>query len=168
MSITMYQVSIPVFQKMLTNLSGILTKAEAYAEARKIDPSVLLSARIFPDMFSLVRQVQIAADFAKGAGARLAGLEVPSFPDTETTFAELQQRLTKTQAFLSSLTAEQIDGSEARPITIKGHGMEFHFTGQDYLTTFVLPNFYFHMTTAYAILRMGGLSLGKADFVGQL
>jgi len=168
MPITMYQASIPAFQKMLTNLTGILVKAEAYAEARKIDPAVLLSTRIFPDMFPLVKQVQIAADFAKGAGARLAGLEVPSFPDTEATFAELRERLAKTQAFLSTLTPEQIDGSEERPITIKGHGMEFHFKGLDYLTSFALPNFYFHLTTAYAILRGSGLDLGKGDFMGPV
>ena len=111
-------------------------------------------------------QVQIAADFAKGAGARLAGVEVPSFPDTETTFAELQTRLEKTKAFLTSLKPDQIDGSEERPITIKGHGMEFNFKGLDYLTGFALPNFYFHMTTAYAILRMSGLDIGKKDFAG--
>ncbi len=168
MSITMYQASVPVFLKMLANLSDILAKAARHAEERKIDPAVLLGTRLFPDMFPLVRQVQIAADFAKGAGARLAGVEVPAFPDTETSFAELQDRLGKTRAFLSSLTAEQIDGSEERPITIKGHGMEFHFKGQEYLTTFAIPNFYFHMTTAYAILRANGLDLGKKDFVGPV
>ena len=168
MPITLYQASIPVLQKMLTNLSGILTKAEAYAEARKIDPGVLLSTRLFPDMFPLVRQVQITADFAKGAGARLAGIEVPSFPDSETTFAELRDRLAKTQAFLAGLSVDQIDGSEERPIVIKGHGMEFHFNGLDYLTYFVLPNFYFHMTTAYGILRANGLEVGKMDFVGPV
>ncbi len=168
MSITMYQASVPVFQRMLTNLSGILNKAAAYAEARKVDPAVLLATRLFPDMLPLVRQVQIAADFAKGAGARLAGLEVPSFPDTEATFAELQSRLARTQEFLASLKPELIDGSEERPITIKGHGMEFHFKGIDYLTDFVLPNFYFHLTTTYAILRVSGLELGKRDFVGPI
>lgn len=168
MTITMYQASVPMFLKMLTNLSGILTKAEAYAEARKIDPGVLLSTRLFPDMFPLVRQVQLAADFAKGAGARLAGLEVPSFPDTETTFAELQERLAKTRAFLGGLKPDQIDGSEARPITIKGHAMEFNFSGQDYLTSFALPNFYFHLTAAYSVLRASGLDLGKMDFLGPV
>jgi len=168
MSITIYQVSVPVFQKMLTNLSAILTKAAAYAEDRKIDPSVLLATRIFPDMFPLVRQVQLAADFAKGAGARLAGLEVPSFPDTETTFAELQERLEKTQAFLSTLTPDQFDGGEERSIVIKGHTREFSFNGLDYLNSFAIPNFYFHITTAYAILRMSGMNIGKMDFVGSL
>ncbi len=168
MSISMYQASVPVFLKMLTNLSDILAKAERYAEERKIEPGVLLGTRLFPDMFALVRQVQIAADFAKGAGARLAGVDVPSFPDTESSFAELQQRLAKTRSFLSSLTAEQIDGSEERAITIKGHGMEFHFKGQEYLLTFAIPDFYFHMTTAYAILRTCGLDLGKRDFVGPV
>ncbi len=117
-------------------------------------------------MFPLVRQVQIAADFAKGAGARLAGVEVPCFPDTETTFAELQDRLKQTKAFLESLKPEQIDGSEKRPILIKGHGMEFNFKGLDYLTAFTLPNFYFHVSMAYAILRMSGLDIGKKDFAG--
>jgi hypothetical protein len=168
MTITMYQASIPQFQKMLTNLSGILVKAAAYTEARKIDPAVLLSTRLFPDMLPLVRQVQIAADFAKGAGARLAGIDVPSFPDTETTFVELQARLEKTQAFLSSLKPEQFDGSEDRHIVIKGHAMEFSFKGSDYLTGFAIPNFYFHFTTAYAILRMSGLEIGKMDFVGPI
>jgi hypothetical protein len=119
-------------------------------------------------MFPLVRQIQIAADFAKGTSARLAGLEVPSFPDTETTFAELQARLAKTQAFIAGLTAEQIDGSEERPITIKGHGRDFHFNGLDYLTGFALPNFYFHLTTAYGILRMSGLDLSKTDYMGPI
>jgi len=168
MPITMYQASVPTFLRMLANLSGILAKAEAYAEARKIDPAVLLGTRLFPDMFPLVRQVQLAADFSKGAGARLAGIEVPSFPDTETTFAELRERLAKTRAFLSSLSPERIDGSEERPITIKGHGMEFNFTGLDYLTTFAIPNFYFHVTTAYAILRANGLDIGKMDFAGPM
>ncbi|MEI6559083.1 MAG: DUF1993 domain-containing protein [Rhodospirillaceae bacterium] len=168
MPITLYQASIPVFQTMLTNLSGILVKAAAYAEAKKVDPAVLLATRIFPDMFPLSRQVQIAADFAKGAGARLAGVEVPSFPDYETTFGELQVRLEKTQAFLATLRADQIDGSEARPITIRGHGLELQFKGQDYLTGFALPNFYFHLTAAYAILRMCGVELGKTDFLGPV
>ena len=168
MSITMYQASVPVLLKMLSNLSGILTKAAEYAEARKIDPGVLLATRLFPDMFPLVRQVQIAADFAKGAGARLAGVDAPSFPDTETSFAELQERLAKTRAFLSSLKPEQIDGSEDRQISFKVHTMEFNFKGLDYLTTFALPNFYFHMTTAYGILRASGLAIGKQDFVGPV
>ncbi|MEI8394840.1 MAG: DUF1993 domain-containing protein [Rhodospirillaceae bacterium] len=166
MTISMYQASVPMFLKMLTNLSGILDKAAVYAEAKKIDPAVLLSTRLFPDMFPLVRQVQIAADFAKGTGARLAGVDVPSFPDTEDSFAELQERLAKTHAFLTSLKPEQIDGSEERPITIKGHGMEFNFNGQDYLTTFAIPNFYFHATVAYSILRACGLDIGKKDFAG--
>ena len=168
MPITMYQASIPVFQKMLTNLSGILTKAESYAAARRIDPTVLLATRLFPDMFPLVRQVQIACDFAKGAGARLAGIEVPSFADTEESFADLQSRIARTQSFLAGLKPEQIDGGEGRPVTVKGHGMEFHFKGLEYLTGFALPNFYFHLTTAYAILRANGVELGKTDFVGTL
>ncbi len=168
MPITMYQASVPVFLKMLGNLSDILAKAAAYAEDRKIDPAVLLATRLFPDMFPLVRQVQIAADFAKGAGARLAGIEVPSFADTETSFAELQERLAKTRTFLAGLRPEQIDGSEEREIIVKGHGMEFRFKGLDYLTAFAIPNYYFHMTAAYAILRTCGLDIGKTDFVGPV
>ena len=168
MPITMYQASIPVFQKMLTNLSGILTKAETYAATRRIDPPVLLATRLFPDMFPLVRQVQIACDFAKGAGARLAGVEIPRFADTEESFADLQSRIARTQAFLAGLRPEQIDGGEERAVTVKGHGMEFHFKGLEYLTGFALPNFYFHLTTAYAILRTSGVELGKTDFVGPL
>ena len=168
MTITMYQASVPVFQRMLTNLSGILTKAAAYAVERKIDPSVLLATRLFPDMFSLLRQVQITTDFAKSAGARLAGIPVPSFPDAEISFDELQSRLTATQAFLATLTPEQIDGGEERPISFKIHENEFNFRGVDYLTGFALPNFYFHLTAAYAILRACGMDLGKKDFLGPV
>ncbi len=168
MSVTMYQASIPVFQKMLGNLSGILSKAAEYAETRGIAPSALLATRLFADMFPLLRQVQLASDFAKGAGARLAGIDSPVFPDTETTFAELQERLTKTQDFLASLTPDQINGSEDRPISFKIHDMEFNFTGIGFLTGFATPNFYFHLTTAYAILRMSGLDVGKKDFVGSI
>ena len=168
MSVTMYQASIPVFQKMLGNLSGILSKAAEYAETRGIAPSALLGTRLFPDMFPLLRQVQLASDFAKGAGARLAGIDSPVFSDTETTFAELQERLTKTQDFLASLTPDQINGSENRSISFKIHDMEFNFTGISFLTGFATPNFYFHLTTAYAILRASGLDVGKKDFIGSI
>ena len=168
MSLSMYQASVPVLQKMLTNLSGILTKAAAYADERKIDRSVMLATRIFPDMFSLLRQVQITTDFAKSCGARLAGIPLPSFPDTETTFDELQARISKVQEFLASLKPEQIDGSEGRHISFKIHDNEFNFNGADYLTNFAIPNFYFHMTAAYAILRMCGMDLGKKDFLGPV
>ncbi|MDP3813710.1 DUF1993 family protein [Pseudomonas sp.] len=167
MSLSMYHASIPPFVRMLGNLSAILYKAEAYAAERKIEPSVLLNARLAPDMYPLVRQVQIATDSVKGCAARLAGIEVPSYADTESSFAEVQARIGKTQAFLQSVTAAQVDGSEGRPITLKFPGAELHFTGQDYLLNFVLPNFYFHLTTAYAILRHNGLNIGKMDFLGQ-
>ncbi len=166
MSLSMYQASVPVFVRMLDNLSAILKKAEAYAEAKKIDPSVLITSRLAPDMHPLARQIQIATDGVKGGAARLAGVEIPSFPDTETTFAELQERLAKTVAFLKTLTAEQIDGSEARTITLKLGGGEMSFPGQVYLFSLVFPNFYFHATTTYLILRHNGVELGKMDFLG--
>ena len=168
MSLSMYQASIPVFTRMLGNLSAILDKAVAFAEVKKIEPDVLLNARLAPDMFPLARQVQIATDSVKGCAARLAGMDIPSFPDTESSFAELQERLKKTQAFLSSCSAAQIDGSEAKSIVLNFPGQELKFSGQDYLLNFVLPNFYFHLTTAYAILRHNGLELGKMDFLGRL
>jgi hypothetical protein len=163
----MYSASIPVLLRMLDNLSAILHKAEAYAAERKIEPSVLLNARLAPDMLPLVSQVQIASDNAKGCAARLAGLDIPSYPDTESSFAELQARIAKTRAFLGSVTAAQIDGSEGRPIILNFPGMELKFSGQEYLLNFVLPNFYFHVTTAYAILRHNGLDVGKMDFLGR-
>lgn len=166
MSLSMYQASIPAFVRMLNNLSAILDKAAAYADARKIDPSIFVNARLAPDMFPLARQVQIATDGVKGCAARLAGLEVPSYPDTETTFPELKARIAKTIAFLQSVPAAQIDGSEARKVTLKLRGEEMTFLGQPYLLDFVIPNFYFHLTTAYAILRHNGVEIGKADFLG--
>ena len=166
MSLSMHQISIPVFARALNNLAAILNKAAAHAEARKIDPSVLINYRLAPDMLPLSRQVQIASDTAKGCAARLAGVDVPSFADTETTFPELQERIDKTLAFLNTLTAEQIDGSESRTVTIQLRGKDVQFVGLAYLTSFVLPNLYFHVTTAYAILRNNGVELGKADYLG--
>jgi len=163
----MYQASTPVFIRGLKNLSAILDKAAAYAEAKKIDPSVLLNARLAPDMFALTRQVQIATDGAKGCAARLAGIEIPSFEDNESTFAEVQARIAKTIAFLQTVDASQIDGSEARAVTLKVRGKEITFQGQPYLLSFVLPNFYFHLTTAYNILRHNGLEIGKMDYLGS-
>ena len=151
---------------MLASLSAVLDKAEAYAEQRKIEPSVLLGTRLIPDMFPLLRQVQLAADFAKNTAARLAGLEPPKFPDTETSFAELKARIAKTVDFVESLTPAQIDGSEGREITITIGGQPIHFTGQNYLLRFALPNFYFHHTVAYAILRQCGVEIGKRDYLG--
>jgi hypothetical protein len=166
MPLSMYQASVPAFLQQLTALAGVLDKAEAYARARTIDPGVLLEARLFPDMFPLVRQVQITCDFAKGASARLAGLDVPVYPDVEQSFVELQARIRKTVEFLRTIKPEQIDGSEGRAVTIRIAGNPVTFQGQPYLVNFVLPNFYFHATTAYAILRHNGVDLGKRDFIG--
>jgi len=168
MSLSMYQASIPSFIHGLNNLSAILTKAEAYAAAKKIDQSVLVNARLAPDMFALARQVQIVTDIVKGGAARLAGVEIPSFPDTETSFAELKTRIEKIIAFLKTLKAAQIDGSEERAISLKVGGNDLQFKGQHYLLQFVIPNFYFHITTTYAILRHNGLDIGKKDFLGDL
>jgi uncharacterized protein len=166
MSLSMYQASVPVFTRTLHNLRAILQKGEAHAQARKIEPSVLLNARLYPDMFPLVRQVQIATDMAKGAAARLAGVEVPRYEDTETRFDELCARIDKTLGFIGQYGALQIDGSEERPITLKTGRGELHFKGQAYLLHFVLPNLYFHSATAYNILRHNGVELGKMDYLG--
>jgi len=167
MSLTMYQASIPVFVRMLDNLSGILDKAAAHAEAKKIDPAIFVNARLAPDMFPLSRQVQIATDMVKGCAARLAGIEVPSYEDNESTFSELQARIAKTKAFIESVSASQVDGSEERKITLKFGSKELNFLGQAYLLDFVLPNFHFHLTTAYAILRHNGVEIGKKDYTGD-
>ena len=168
MPLSMYQASIPVFVQMLSALSGVIEKAEAHATARKIEPAALLNDRLYPDMWPLLRQVQIACDFAKGVGARLAGIDPPVHEDTERTFGELKVRISKTLDFLGGLKAAQIDGSEQREITIKLGGKPVTFKGEIYLVHFALPNFYFHCTTAYAILRHNGVELGKRDFVGQV
>lgn len=166
MLLSMYQASTPVFVRMLGNLSKILDKGFMFAEAKKIDPSVLFDARLAPDMFPLSRQVQIACDMAKGCAARLAGLEVPSYEDKETTFPELQARIKKTLDFIESVDAAKIEGSEERTVTLKMRQKEVSFKGQQYLLNFVLPNLYFHITAAYAILRHNGVEIGKMDFVG--
>jgi uncharacterized protein len=167
MSLNMYQASIPVFIRMLGNLSTILDKTLAHAEAKKIDPSIFINARLTPDMYPLSRQVQIATDMVKGCAARLAGIDVPSYEDNETTFADLQARIAKTVAFLQSVSAEQINGSEERKVTLKLRGKEVNFIGQPYLLDFVLPNLYFHITTTYAILRHNGVEIGKMDYLGS-
>ncbi len=167
MGISMYQASVPVFIRILTNLSNVLAKGEAYATARKIDPSVLLNSRLFPDMFPLVRQVQIATDNAKGGGARLAGLEPPKYDDNEASFADLKARLDRTTAFLNTLKPAQIDGSEDKAINLKLGSRELSFKGLPYLTNLVLPNIYFHATTAYNILRHNGVEVGKQDYLGS-
>lgn len=167
MSLSMYQASIPTIVRSLNNLSAILTKGEAHAAAKKIDPSVFVNDRLAPDMFPLSRQIQIATDVTKGGGARLAGIDIPNYEDKETTFAELQARIAKTIAFLQSIKPEQIDGSEEKNIALKVGGRDLTFTGQNYLFNFVLPNLFFHVTTAYAILRHNGVELGKGDFLGN-
>jgi hypothetical protein len=163
--LSMHAVSAPVFVRMLNNLSSILSKAEQQAKAKGYDPAVLLNARLAPDMFTLTRQVQIATDHAKGCVARLAGHQVEAIEDTETSFAELQARIKKVLAMVEGYKPEQLDGSEGREITIKIPNAELKFTGLDYVTTWAMPNFYFHVTTAYAILRHNGVELGKRDFL---
>jgi hypothetical protein len=164
----MYAVAIPPLIKSLTNLRAILEKAIAFAEAKKIDPAVLVSARLYPDMYPLSRQVQIATDVAKGDASRLAGTEPPKYEDNETTFAELLARLDKTIALLQSFTPEQINSSEDKKIVLPLHDRSIEFKGLTYLTDFVLPNMYFHVTTSYAILRHNGVEIGKKDFLGEI
>ena len=166
MTVSMYDASVPVVVRGLTNLSAILDKGAAFAEARKIEPSVLTGARLAPDMLPLNRQVQIASDSAKGAAARLAGAEVPSFADTETTFPELQARISKTIDFLQALKPGAFEGAEARSVTLPGPNGEIKFSGQEFLFSFALPNFFFHITTAYDILRHNGVEIGKMDYLG--
>jgi hypothetical protein len=167
MTVSMYKISVPIFVQFLTSLSANLDKAAAYAEAKKIDPSVLLNTRLAPDMFPLLRQVRAATDHAVSAGGRLAGADMPSFANTETTIPELKERIAKTIAFLKTLKPVDIDGTEDREIKITfPSGATREFTGQSLLLGNSLPNFYFHCTTAYDILRHCGLELGKRDFMG--
>jgi hypothetical protein len=168
MSDTLYDSAVPVATQFLNALSAILKKAEAYCESKKINPEALLTARLFPDMLPLSSQVQLACDFAKGAGARLAGIPVPSFPDEEKTFAELEARIAKTLAFLGTLKKEQFADAATRTVTLKIGGQDMSFPGATYLRHFALGNFYFHLTTAYNILRHNGLEIGKRDFMGQV
>jgi len=167
MTISMYSASIPVFKQMLSSLHEVLVKAETHISAKNIDPNALLQARLFPDMFQLLRQVQIAADFARGVSARLAGAAVPAYDDSEKTFADLKVLIGKTLAFLDSLDATQYDGSETREIVLRpGTPKEKKLSGQAYLLHYGLPQFFFHVTTAYAILRHNGVEIGKKDFMG--
>jgi len=166
MTITMYQASVPVFKRALVNLDAILGKAQSYAEARKIEPGALLTARLAPDMYHLTRQVQVVCDTAKYTAAYLAGVDAPKHEDNEASFAELKARIGKTLAFLDTLKPEQIDGSEERTITRNFGEQTFTFKGQDYLLRFGIPNVYFHAMAAYAILRHNGLDIGKRDFLG--
>lgn len=167
MTLSMYAASVPVFRQILTALSAVLDKAETHAAEHKIEPSALLQARLFPDMFPLARQVQVAADFAKGACARLAGVEVPKYEDVETTFAQLRERIATTVAFIDALDQEAIGASAARAISTGSGDKTRHFTGQEYLLHYAYPHFYFHATTAYDILRHNGVAVGKKDFVGS-
>jgi hypothetical protein len=163
----MYQASVPVFVRMLGNLATILEKAAAHAEARKIDPAVLVQARLFPDMFPLARQVQIASDSAKGGAARLAQVEVPAYEDNEASLAELAERCRKTAAFLETLTPAQFEGAEDRTVTWQTRTASKSMQGLPYLLNHVTPNLYFHVTTAYDILRHNGVEVGKMDFLGR-
>ena len=163
----MFDTSVPILIHFLKGLSALLEKAEEHCAAKKIDPQAILQARLFPDMFNFTKQVQLVTDFAKGMGARLAGLPIPSYPDEEKTFAELQARLARTIDFLSTLKKEQLTDAATRNVTIKAGGREMQFAGADYVATYALPNFYFHLTTAYNLLRHNGLELGKADYMGQ-
>lgn len=168
MALSMYQASVPVFQQMLKALSEVLDKAEKHAAANKIEQPALLATRLYPNMWPLLRQVQVACDFAKGTAARLAGVDIPVFEDSETSLPELKARIARTLTFLATLKPEQIDGTEARRVTIRMGGNEVVFEGQPYLIHFALPNFYFHCTTAYDILRHTGLALAKRDFIGAV
>lgn len=167
MTISMYQASLPVFIRTLNNLVGILEKGAKYAETKKIDPSVLVNSRLSPDMFPLFKQVQIASDIAKRGAAQLAGVEAPKFEDNETTFPELIDRIQKTISYLDTFKSEQIDGSEERTITLQMRDNTLSFQGMPFLLYFVLPNVYFHVTTAYDILRHCGVEVGKQDFLGK-
>jgi hypothetical protein len=167
MTVSIYTSSVPVFKQMLIALSDVLKKAEAQATEKKIDHDAYLQARLFPDMFPLVRQVQIAVDFAKGAVARLGGVEIPSYPETEKTFADLQELLFKTLAFIDTLDAKQFEGSDTKEIVLRpGTPKEKKLSGSVYLLNYNLPQFFFHVTTTYDILRHNGVDIGKRDYMG--
>lgn len=163
---SLYDAAAAPLKRALTNLKSILNKGIEYADSKKIEHSVFLNSRLFPDMFPLIRQVQIATDMSKGAMARLAGGEIPKYEDNETTFEELQARIVKTISFIDSISAQQFEGAENKDITISVRKVDVHFKGQAYLLSWVLPNVYFHVTTAYNILRHNGVELGKADYLG--
>jgi hypothetical protein len=168
MSLSLHQASVSLFTQILGGLSGVLLKAEAHAADKKIDPSVFLQSRLYPDMFALTRQVQIAADFAKGCAARLAGVDVPAYEDNEASFGDLQARIAKTLAFIQSLPAADIEAGADRSIVLRpGTPKEQTLLGSAYLLHYTLPHFFFHTTTAYDILRHNGVEVGKKDFVGS-
>ncbi|MDO8962169.1 MAG: DUF1993 domain-containing protein [Methylophilus sp.] len=164
--LTMYDITIPPLKKTLTNLAQLLKKGEAYAIAKEVDPALLIESRLYIDMYPLKRQVQIATDMSKGAAARLAGIDIPVYEDNETTFEALQARIEKTIAFLDSVTPQQFEQSESKQVTITIRKVDIQFTGLDYLQKWVLPNVYFHVTTAYNIMRHQGVVLGKSDYLG--
>ena len=167
MTISMYQVSLPRFIHMLQNLAAILDKAHAHAEAKKIDPATLPNARLFPDMLPLASQVRIACDGANGVATRLSGVTGPTFEDNEKTIADLKARIDRTVAFLKTIKASQIDGTEAKELVVKVGGQDTKFTGMQFLLARAIPNFYFHVTTAYDILRHNGVEIGKRDYLGN-
>ena len=168
MSDNLFNTTVPLFKQLLGALSAVLAKAQAQAEARKIEPAALLQARLAPDMFPLLRQVRVACDFAKSVAGRLAGVDLPVFEDNEQSFDDLQARIAKTLAFLNGLTLAQFEGSATREIvTQAGTPKEKRFAGQSYLLNYGLPHFFFHVTTAYNILRHNGMDVGKTDFIGS-
>jgi hypothetical protein len=167
MSMSMYQASVPGFLRTLRAISGVIDKAVAHCREKRIDAAALVDARLAPDMLPFARQIQIMSDHAKGVAARLSGRDNPKFEDTEATFDELKARIAKTIAFVESVPASAIDGSEEREVTLTIAGKPLTFKGQHYLVHFALPNFYFHATTAYDILRHKGVEIGKRDFIGQ-
>jgi len=167
MTISMYQASVPVFMRMMNNLAAILEKAAAHADARKIDPAVLINYRLYPDMFAFARQIQIAVDAAMNGAARLAGVEAPVFENTEKTFPELIERVKQTIAYLETFKPEQIDGTEEKEITLTRGETSVTYSGLAFLLNRTLPNLYFHITTAYDILRHNGVDLGKRDYLGR-
>lgn len=168
MTFSLYEASVSTFIGSLEALSGCLDKAATHAEQRKIDPAVFLTFRLFPDMFDFTRQVQLVTDFAKGAGARLAGVEIPKFDDTEKSFSELRQRISRTVTFLKTLDRKAVEAGVDRDIVLQIRGQTQTFKGRDFLMHRAIPNFYFHATTAYNILRHNGVDLGKSDFVAKL
>jgi len=169
MSLSIHEATIPVLTHALDNLSGVIEKGRLHAEAEKLDPAALLTMRLFPNMFTFTRQVQVVSDNAKGCVARLAAAEAPKYEDTESSFPELKQRIEKTVAYVRGFDARKFEGAEARPVVIKFPNNTLNFrNGWDYLQTFVLPNLYFHASMAYALLRHGGVKLGKPDFLGSI
>ena len=167
MTISMYQASAPRLINSMHNLSTILDKTQAYIDAKKIDPAALLQFRLFPDMLNLTRQIQIASDTAKGVVARLAGVDIPAYEDNETSVAELQARIAKTIAFIEGFTPAQIDGTEDKAIVTKRGDKETHYTGMQFLLGHAIPNVYFHVSIAFAILRHNGVEIGKRDYLGK-